>query len=338
MNVRWIGSSLATLLATAALCSHAATQTAAAGRLEPATAATPVPGDYYPERRVAFPGGVTGYADVIFAQYPGFRPLILDLYVPPAAPGAAMPAARPLIVQVHGGGWVAGHTRQASVFENYPEVLASLSARGYVVASVEYRLSGEVQSPLQVQDVKAAIKWLRAHAAQYGIDKDRVGIWGGSAGGHLTGLVGTSCGAPELAPPGDSKESDCVQAVATWYGVFDMAPVKDQPPVAKMLGCSAEKPCTAEQVRVASPVRFLDSRDPPFLLIHGADDKTVDVSQSRNFHAALQAAGVRGELMVIPGVDHSFVGKSAEVTRAAALQALNRTLAFFDATIGSQRR
>jgi acetyl esterase/lipase len=318
-----------------------ATAPAAARAAEPATAATPVLGDHYPERVVRFPGGVSSYADVVYAQYPGYRPQILDLYLPPARKGAARAATHPLIVHVHGGGWVGGHTRHAATFTDFPRLLASLAARGYIVASIEYRLANEATSPAQVQDVKAAIKWLRAHAPQYGIDATRVAVWGGSAGGHLAALVGTSCGARELEPPAAADASvnaasDCVQAVATWYGVFDVAPLAAQANMAMMLGCAKDAPCSDEQVRIASPVRYLDSQDPPFLLIHGEADQTVDVSQSRNFHAALQAAHVPGELLVIPGVDHSFVGATAEITHAAAIQALHRTFAFFDATVGAR--
>ncbi len=328
---KWLALT-ASLALYACLPTIQAAQNGAAAYGEPATAARAVPEDRYPERKIGFPGGVTGYPDLVYAQYPGFRPLIIDVYTPPAGTGSV----HPLIVEVHGGGWMGGHTRQSGAFENFPTVLASLAARGYVVASVEYRLSGEVRSPLQVQDVKAAIKWLRANAAKYGIDKERVGIWGGSAGGHLSALVGTSCGAPELEPPGDSSESDCVQAVATWYGIFDMQPISSQAPVARMLGCTTDQPCTDEQVRIASPIRYLDSKDPPFLLIHGDQDKTVDVSQSRNFYAALQTAKVRGELLVIPDVDHSFIGKTPESTHAASIQALNRTIEFFNSTIGTR--
>src|SRR5579859_1700208 len=158
---------------------------------EPAISAQVVPEDRYPQRHVDFPGGVVGIPDLVYANIPGFRPLHLDLYRPGPA---RTPAPRPFVVYVHGGGWMTGHTRQSGAFSNWPEVLASLAARGYVVASVEYRLSGEARFPAAIQDVKAAIRWLRAHAAEYGIDKQHGLIWGASAGGKLASLTDTSCG------------------------------------------------------------------------------------------------------------------------------------------------
>jgi fermentation-respiration switch protein FrsA (DUF1100 family) len=166
-----------------------------------------------------------------------------------------------------------------------------------------------------------------------------VGIWGGSAGGQLAALAGTSCGVQALEPPvADPKtpvESDCVQAVVAWYGVFDFTPLASNvtapPPVARYLGCE-KGACSAEQIALASPIRHIDRSDPPFLLIHGALDKTVALSQSEKFHAALQASAVKSQLMVLPNVDHSFVGSTAELTRDASLRALHATIDFFDST------
>jgi acetyl esterase/lipase len=248
----------------------------------------------------------------------------------------------PVIIYVHGGGWMSGHTRHSGAFENWPGVLASLAARGYVVASLSYRLSSEAPSPAAEQDVKSAVRWLRGNAARFGIDKRHIGIWGGSAGGQLAALAGTSCGVSALEPPpvADAKaplESDCVQAVVTWYGVFDLAPLTKNgaappPPVARYLGCNAGA-CPDDKVALASAIRYIDRNDPPFLLIHGALDKTVAVSQSEQFHAALQASAVKSQLIVLPDVDHSFVGNSPELTRDASLRALHATIDFFDATL-----
>jgi acetyl esterase/lipase len=264
----------------------------------------------------------------------------LDLYVPanPASGGA------PVIIYVHGGGWTSGHTRHSGAFENWPGVLASIAARGYVVASLSYRLSGEAPSPAAEQDVKSAVRWLRANAARFGVDKRRIGIWGGSAGGQLAALAGTSCGVAALEPPAtDAKtpaESDCVQAVVAWYGVFDVAPLAKNvgapATVARYLGCDPNA-CPDDKIALASAVRYIDRGDPPFLLIHGALDKTVAVSQSEKFHAALQASAVKSQLIVLPDVDHSFVGGTAELTRNASLRALHATIDFFDATLQAAR-
>jgi len=307
----------------------------------PPTAASAVLEDRYPQRRVQFPRGVTSLADVVYATWAGFRPLTLDLYLPPSAQGSS--ALAPVIIYVHGGGWTGGHTRHSGAFENWPEVLASIAARGYVVASINYRLSSEAPSPAAAHDVKAAIRWLRSHASRFDIDRARIGIWGGSAGGQLAALAGTSCGVAALDPPaaaGLTDDSNCVQAVAAWYGVFDFAPVvasapPDAPP-RRYLGCSAAK-CSSQQIALASPIYHVDDADPPFLLIHGALDKTVAVEQSAAMHRALREKKVTVELVVIPEVDHSFVGSTAEITRRASLRALDATLQFFDTTLKRQQ-
>jgi acetyl esterase/lipase len=303
---------------------------------EPATGTAAVLDDRYPARTIRFPDKVTGLPDLVYSRLPGYRPIILDLYLPAAHAGRNA-KSRPVIIYVHGGGGNSGHTRQAAAFENWPGVLASIAARGYVVASIEYRLGSEATSPAQIQDVKAAIQWLRSNAALYGIDKNRFGIWGGSAGGLLAALAGTSCGARELEPIGAGAESSCVQAVVAWYGTFDAQPLATIPELMAMLGCKLS-PCEDERIKMASPVRYLDPTDPPFLLIHGANDSVAPLSQTLKFAEALKRNNVRGDLLVIPDVDHSFVGKTGAITHVASIQALNRTIAFFDETIGAQHK
>ena len=311
-------------------------------------ATTPILGDPYPLREVAFAGGVVGRPDVVYATPPGFRPLRLDLYLP--GKGGA---ERPLVVYIHGGGWQSGHTRHSGAFADWPSVLASLARKGYVVASIEYRLSGEARFPAAVADVKTSLRWLRSQARELRVDRTRAVLWGGSAGGHLAALAAASCDVAALAPPfadaasADAaslqRESDCVQGLVVWYGVFDFAATAnrdaqagaDAPP-AKFLGCSPQ--ACPDVATLASPVAHLDARDPPTLLIHGEHDRVVPVDQSRAFQRALQAKGVRSRLIVLPEVDHSFIGKSAASTRAASLEALAATFEFIDAAIGEKRQ
>src|SRR5262245_1854065 len=171
---------LATLVLSS-LTSGVALGDASSAGVEPAIGSKAVLEDRYPERRVAFPGGVTGLPDLTYATVAGFRPLTLDLYLP----AGSVSGGAPVIIYVHGGGWTSGHTRHSGAFENWPGVLASLASKGYVVASLNYRLSSEAPSPAAEQDIKSAVRWLRASATRFGIDKRRVGIWGGSAGGQL---------------------------------------------------------------------------------------------------------------------------------------------------------
>lgn len=323
---------------------------------EPRVGASPVLEDRYPERRITFPGGVVGFPDLTYSSLAGYRPLILDLYKP-----ANSTQPRALVIYIHGGGWIGGHTRHSGAFEDWPGVLASLARRGYVVASVEYRLSGEAPFPAAVQDVKAAIRWLRAHATEFGIDKSRAVVWGGSAGGQLAGLVGASCGVVALEPPSAAAnqrpepgaasakpvaeaqaaanlESDCVQGAIAWYGVFDFSHLlrdADGPPRTpeyRYLGC-APGSCSPATVAAASAITHIDAKDPPVLMIHGVNDRTVPVAQSRSYLAALKEKGVNAELVEIADVDHSFIGATPAVTGEASLRALDRSIEFIDATL-----
>ncbi|MDE1938686.1 MAG: alpha/beta hydrolase [Alphaproteobacteria bacterium] len=359
---------LGACLAIAAVASVAdAPPSWSAAAATPAVAAAAVLGDHYPQAQVAFPGGVTGLPDVTYATLMGFRPLTLDLYLPPAA--KRKPGGDPVVLYIHGGGWVTGHSRQSGAFVNWPGVLATLAARGYVVASLNYRLSGEARFPAAEQDIKASLRWLRAHADKYGIDKSKALVWGGSAGGHLAALTGVSCGvkalepsslelqdleydialpAPASARAAESSESDCVQGVVTWYGVFDFAalsserpkaapsrPTDSSNPLVAFLGCDPSK-CPAGTLDIASPAKLVKPTDPPMLIMFGSDDKTVPPAQSKNFYKLLLANHVKATLVELPGVGHSFVGPTLKATRDASLAALDKTFAFIDETFGNK--
>ncbi|MDE2341591.1 MAG: alpha/beta hydrolase [Alphaproteobacteria bacterium] len=314
-----------------ALAGLGATPVSARERIFP-VADKPVLEDRYPERINHFPGGVTGHADVVYSVLPGYRPLIVDIYTPPKSV-----RPKPLILYIHGGGWLMGHTRHSGALTDFPNVLARLASEGFVVASLEYRLSGEAPFPAQIQDARAALRFLKGHAARYGIDPQRVGLWGGSAGGHLTALAALSCGyrgfdVDKNAPQG----SECVQAAVTWYGVFDMAPLMARQSTNPKVGYAENQflhcqpaTCPAERIAEASPVSYIHKGNPPFLMIHGEADTTVPVAQSKEAEARMRAAGVPVKAIYIPGVNHSFIGSSPAQTRAATLLATNATFDFF---------
>ena len=306
--------------------------------------------DPFPAHPVAFAGGVTGLPDLTYQILPGYRPGKLDLYLPPET----FRGPRPVIVFIHGGGWMGGGNRYSGAFDNWPDVLAAMAARGYVVAAVSYRFSGEAPFPAAVQDVKAAIRWLRANAPRYRVDPARFVTFGGSAGGQLAALVATSCGAPALEPAAPTggparanvehpvagaadpaHASDCVNAAVAWYGVFGFRTMPVAPPLSAYLGCM-DTACTEQQMLAASAVHYLDRNSPPMLLIAGSDDHTVPSRQTIDFHAAMQAAGVRSDMLIIPGVDHSFIGQTGDATRDASRLALGRTIDFIDAMIGDR--
>jgi acetyl esterase/lipase len=329
----------------ATLCAAMAIASNAVGAAQPPKIdASPFLGDHYPTRHTAFPQGVVGLSDVTYEILPGFRPLTLDVYLP-----SDRKRPHPLVLYIHGGGWTMGHSRQSGAFDDFPQVLAALAARGYTVASLNYRLSGEAPFPAAIQDVKAAIKYLRAHDDTYDLDKSKAAVWGGSAGGHLAALAALTCGVKDLepvAPPNPSAEDlrvatqdDCVQAAVTWYGVFDLSlmPIptgvaKPSPTIGKFLNCT-DAGCSTKILEAASPVSYVSSNSPPFLLVHGAADKTVDPVQSTHFKEVMGRAGARADMLMIPNVDHSFIGATAEITRDSSLLALQRTFEFIDAVL-----
>jgi acetyl esterase/lipase len=308
---------------------------------------------------VTFPNGVLTYTDVPYWAPIGYRALTLDLYLPPAT-SRRSPAGFPLVVQVHGGGWMYGDKRTSSPFVDWPAVLASLAGKGYVVAAIDYRLSSEARFPLPIEDVKAAIRWLRLNAGLYGIDQARAVVWGESAGAYLAGLTAVSCGVAALEPKQirnifgvtsevtTPKASDCVQGAVTWYGVFNMTTIQEQArqahalsrderdaPEWRLLGCFASQ-CRPAQLVAASPVTYVDKSDPPMLLIVGSDDTTVPTRQTLEMAEKLESAAVKHEVIVLPGVNHNFLGKTRDATRDANLKALGATFQFIDETIGTR--
>ena len=226
----------------------------------------------------------------------------LDLVVP-AAPGDGN-APVPLIVWIHGGGW-----EQGSYHQNPARAMA---ARGYAVASIGYRLSSQAKYPAQLEDCKAAVRWLRAHAAEYGIDPARIGVWGASAGGHLAALLGTTAKEKRFDVGENLDRSSAVRCVIDSFGPADFFHWGDPP-----LPASYDTPNTAlahllggrladheELARLASPVTFVDKDAAPFLIMHGEKDPVVPPQQSVVLDAALRKAGVESTLVIVPGAGH----------------------------------
>lgn len=274
----------------------------------------------YPRVETRFPGGVTGLPDLVYFQPRGYRPLRLDLYLPPDTG-----TVHPMVMYIHGGGWQSGHSRQSGAFENWPATLAMIASRGYVVSSINYRLGGEEPFPAAIQDVKTALRWLRAHASEYGIDKDKFLVWGASAGGHLAALAGTSCGVTGLEPadlPEElAAESDCVQATIGWYGIYDLTGMGER---------GGPGGYFAGQLKEASPASYVDESDGAFLLIHGSEDPVINYQQAIDFNDLLKSHELHSSVHILPGVAHSYIGENAESTRNASIQALELSLQFMD--------
>ncbi len=223
----------------------------------------------------------------------------LDLYLPEKAEGRL-----PVVVWIHGGAWMAGSK------EGCPA--APFASQGCAVASINYRLSQHAVFPAQIEDCKAAIRWLRANAAKYHLDPDHIGVWGASAGGHLVALLGTTAGVKEFEGSGGNlDQSSRVQCVLDWFGPTELTTMGkegDPPgsPVALLIGGPAQE--NKEKARRASPLTYVNKDSAPFLIMHGDKDDLVPLRQSELLADALKKAGVEAKLQVVKGNGHGGPG------------------------------
>ena len=235
----------------------------------------------------------------------------LDLYLP-----ATGKPPYPVVVAIHGGGFISGDKADVLIGP-----VREALGRGYAVVSVNYRLSEEATFPAAIIDVKAAIRWLRAHAGEYQLDPARFAAWGHSAGGTLAALAGTSGGVAALAGPDpqNADQSDRLQAVVDWYGPISFLLTDRDFRVAGIRRTSAEGPQSflsqylgaplrevPGEVKAADPITYVTSDDPPTLIEHGTADGTVPYPQSQRFAKAL-AAGIGADqvtLRIFSGAGH----------------------------------
>ena len=276
-----------------------------------------------PAKPLRVPANVTATRDVEYARFPTGT-LLLDIY----QPAKIEPKTRlPLIVWIHGGAWTAGDKNLCPAVVMVP--------RGYVVASINYRLAQEAIYPAQIHDCKAAVRFLRASAEKYQIDPDRVGVFGASAGGHLAALMGTSGGDATLEGNvgWNADQSSAVQAVCDWFGPTDLKALavqkasdktgRDLKPVTALLGGPAD---TLNLTRSANPITFIDKKDPPFLIMHGEEDKLVPISQSELLHKALSDAGVEVTFKPIPKTAHGGAAFSTPDNRKLVAEFFDKNL------------
>lgn len=270
------------------------------------------------------PPGVSVSADLEYGRA-GDRALTLDLY----QPGTPAAQPRPAMVVIHGGGWKGGDKKEGA--------LAALGfvARGYVAISVNYRLSGVATFPAAVEDCKCAVRWLRANASKHGVDPDRIGAIGFSAGGHLAlmlACVGDTEGLEGTG--GNPAVSSWVSAACSWFGPADFARGEMEfaehvrPLLTEFLGGPfAQRP---EPYRRASPITYASWDDAPVLLVHGDRDSIVPFDQSVRMHARLKEVGAAVEFWRVKHGEHGFVPKDAPATEPTFLQVTERTFAWFD--------
>lgn len=232
------------------------------------------------------------HVNCVVAEPAGYRPLLLDLHLPPG------PGPFPVVLWIHGGGWREGSRIWL------PEIVEPfgfherLIARGYAVADVDYRLSGEAPYPAQLCDVQAAIRWLRHYATQLRLDPSRFAALGESAGGHLAAMAGL-LGLAETA----------VQAVVNWYGPADLdSGDHADPSTSPALLLGGPIGGRPEFARWASPLYQTHQAAPPFLNMHGTADTVVPFQQSELLTEALRALGVRCDLYPVADAEHRFEG------------------------------
>lgn len=275
------------------------------------------------------PSGIRVLRSVPYASVTGHRPLEMDLYLPDRVASSV-----PVVVHLHGGGWRRGSRRSAGpAYDGWsPTPFERLALAGIAVASVDYRLTGEECWPAQLHDGKAAVRWLRHHASELDLDPLRIAAWGESAGGHLAALLGLTGRSAELeGTVGVTGVPSTVCAVAAWYAPSDLPmiapeagtdPLAADSPEADLLG--GPVPTVMDLAREASPVHHVAGGAPPFLILHGREDKVVPWIQSERLRDALRAEAVDVEFHSYPGAGHLWSRR-----QATAADAFARTADFF---------
>ncbi|MGW1420359.1 alpha/beta fold hydrolase [Bradyrhizobium manausense] len=236
----------------------------------------------------------------------------------------------PAIVFVSGNGW-----RSIDRAALIPQ-LSPIAKAGYLVAAIDYRIIGEANFPKPLEDVKTAIRFLRANAKIYNIDPDHIAVWGNSAGGHLSAMAATTGETRDYDSDRWPGQSSAVQAAVIFYGPMDLSHRMDSNAVngspgmsveSAFLGFDAKDPANAEKVKKANPVAQISDKTPPMLIVHGTKDVVVPISESENLYAGLTAAKRPATFIRVEGAGHSFgqVSSNPEV--------MAEVLAFFDRTL-----
>jgi len=281
--------------------------------------------------------GFTVERDIVYgtAGGEGGKDLTLDLYLP-RNPVRAVP----ILMYIHGGGW-------SGLDKEWCPYPMRLLEQEYAVASINYRLLQEGGAfPANLHDCKAAVRWLRARAADYALDGDHIGVWGDSAGGHLAAMVGLTGDLAGLEGEiGIRGVSSRVQAVCAYFGAMDLiallGPDMDRSPSAPMIsGLIGAAPPSAhvDALRAASPITYASADVPPFLLLHGDVDTILPVSQSVLLYEALWKAGADVRLHIVHGGDHLDYRRSPTDLPWQAAEVRNLEDAFFYRTLKGHER
>jgi acetyl esterase/lipase len=234
----------------------------------------------------------------------------------------------------HGGAWVGGNRKDLSVGgRSAASIMEVVAARGYVAASVGYRLAPKHKFPAQIQDARSAVRFLRAHAKEYGIDKDKFAAGGFSAGGHLALLLGLAEKVEGWDAGGDTSESAKVQCVIDFFGPTDLSLYTTTPAIADgylvpVFGKAAKT--DPKVYKKASPINYVSKDAPPILMIHGTFDLVVPVIHSENMLEKLKEAGAKAQLITVRGAGHGWSGP-------ALTRSLNDAIKFLDTHLKGQK-
>jgi acetyl esterase/lipase len=271
------------------------------------------------------------YTDLAYASVSPAQKL--DLYIPTTGNGPF-----PVVLMVHGGGFMMGDKADGAGLAGVDQLLAA----GYAVASINYRLSGEAKYPAQIQDAKAAVRFLHANAAKYNLNPDRFGAWGASAGGNIVSMLGTTCGVTELEGTdlGNDDQSSCIQAVVDWFGPIDFLAMDEQfagtscpqnhndasSPESQLVGAPIQT--VPDLVYTTNPMNYITTDDAPFLIQNGSADCNIPPVQGKNLADALSL--VIGEdnvtYTLIDGAGHGGAQFSTAENLALVINFLDKYL------------
>lgn len=270
-----------------------------------------------------FPKGTTFINNVPYAG-DTLKKHLLDIYLPPV-----VKSSYPLIVWVHGGAWMLND--KYADMSYMTQTLKGFIDKGYAIASIDYRHSTTAPFPAQIQDCNQAVEFLYQNAAKYKLDRDKIALIGFSAGGHLASLLALSNNNNVKEFYAGGKKPDFkIKVVLDFYGPSDFLSLKGvevndaKSPVNLLLGAWVfDRPDLAQK---ASPVTYVDKNDPPFLIVQGEKDESVNPMQSISLSLHLKLAGVKNDLIIVPNAPHFGVMFDAENIREKAFQYLDEYL------------
>lgn len=268
-----------------------------------------------------FPEGTTLHGNIPYND-DTLKKHLLDIYLPPNTSGKV-----PLVIWVHGGGWLSNDKYADMGYMK--AMIAEIINQGYALASIDYRFSTQAVFPAQMLDCNGAISYLYDHAKDYGFDRERFALMGFSAGGHLASMLGLSKNnsVDAFFMPGSSKKFS-FKAVVDFYGPAELSLFQGatdaKSPEGLLIGAAPlDRPDLA---KIASPVSYVDEKDPPFLIIHGEKDDLVSPRQSQLLHSWLKVKGVPSELIIVPNAPHFGAMFDVDEIRVKVMEFLKKEL------------